>query len=54
MLFYYQLDLSEPDERSGVGIYLRADYLPLDKDAIHRIRQVMEEYVTDCEQMGGC
>ena len=53
-LFEYQLDLSVPDERSGVRIYLLADFRRLDVDAIHRIRQIMEECVTDYEQIGGC
>ena len=53
LLLKYQRNLSEPDERSGVGVYLRADNRQLNEDASYRIRQIMEECVTDCEQMGG-
>jgi hypothetical protein len=45
VLFFYQRDLSESDEKSDIGVYLQAAYRQLDEDAIRRIRQTTKEGV---------
>lgn len=45
VLFFYQRDLSESDEKSDIGVYLQAAYRQLDEDAIRRIRQMTKEGV---------